>query len=409
MNKEGFTMKHLKGIILNGVWLGNRVIINENFNTLCNLSCDLMQEFMYFINAIDNLENQVEINRYDLINKNIANIEFSNNELHGFTSFWINSLTQKPKLVDGYIKYNGFEENCEECNKQEEVDYNKNEEIIADNIANIEFEREEPIYSSITNEFENFVDIEKIISDAIYEKNNEDSTANIELNKNLVSVEDILLNLLPEEIEEEPEENEEVVEVKDEEEIETVEETADEKETEEAVEDFINKTSEEVVEEEPEEIEEVVEVKDEEEMETVEETADGKETEETSLIDQMKLLQVQIKALQEDNKQAAKEETDKKQRQLLEQIDMMQEQINSLQNENASLIEQLQNSKGRAYNIIKELMEEQKQKKEKEILNKSVLKILGTEDIIDADIIDEGLYLAGDMVYKWGETLYLEK
>ena len=144
-------------------------------------------------------------------------------------------------------------------------------------------------------------------------------------------------------------------------------------------------------------------------METVEETADGKETEETSLIDQMKLLQVQIKALQEDNKQAAKEETDKKQRQLLEQIDMMQEQINSLQNENASLIEQLQNSKGRAYNIIKELMEEQKQKKEKEILNKSVLKILGTEDIIDADIIDEGLYLAGDMVYKWGETLYLEK
>ncbi len=87
---------------------------------------------------------------------------------------------------------------------------------------------------------------------------------------------------------------------------------------------------------------------------------------------------------------------------------MLQEQIKALQEENAVLSEQLQDSKGIACSAIRELMELQKLRKEKEIMGRGALKIVGTADAVDADIVEEGMYLAGDKIYKWGEMLYLD-
>ena len=62
-----------------------------------------------------------------------------------------------------------------------------------------------------------------------------------------------------------------------------------------------------------------------------------------------------------------------------------------------------------AYLAFKNLMAEQKMKKEKDIQNRGSLKILGTGDNVEADIVEEGMYYAGDKVYKWGDVLHLDK
>ena len=36
-------------------------------------------------------------------------------------------------------------------------------------------------------------------------------------------------------------------------------------------------------------------------------------------------------------------------------------------------------------------------------------RIMGSEERINASILDEELFVAGDKLYKWGDTLYLDE
>ena len=94
---------------------------------------------------------------------------------------------------------------------------------------------------------------------------------------------------------------------------------------------------------------------------------------------------------------------------MMKQMELMLAQIKILQKENANLAEQLKDSQGIAYSAIKSMLEEKKIQKEKEILNRGSLKILGTGDNVEADIVEEGMYFSGDKIYKWGDILHLDE
>ena len=85
----------------------------------------------------------------------------------------------------------------------------------------------------------------------------------------------------------------------------------------------------------------------------------------------------------------------------------LREQIVNLQKKNAILAEQLQNSKAIAYSAIKDLIEAQKNRRKDD--SRGALRIMATDTTLDADIIDEGLYLAGNKIYKWGDTMRLDQ
>ena len=97
-------MRNTKGIILNGEWLGNNVIVNEMFNVIFAISPIVMQEFLRVVNGIEELEDAVHINNFNYNNKNVIDIEFSNNELSGLASLLFKTKNGSHELVDCFLK-----------------------------------------------------------------------------------------------------------------------------------------------------------------------------------------------------------------------------------------------------------------------------------------------------------------
>ena len=57
-------MRKLKGITINGEWLGDNVVINANFRAICNIAPFIMQEFAKLVNSINELDSAVAINNF---------------------------------------------------------------------------------------------------------------------------------------------------------------------------------------------------------------------------------------------------------------------------------------------------------------------------------------------------------
>ena len=103
-------MGNVKGIILNGEWLGSNVVINEMFNVIYSISPVIMLEFIHIVNDIENLENAIQINNFNYNKKNVVDIEFSNKELNGLASLLFEMKDGKAKLLNSFLKVNRGEE-----------------------------------------------------------------------------------------------------------------------------------------------------------------------------------------------------------------------------------------------------------------------------------------------------------
>ena len=117
-------MKKLKGITINGEWLGDNVVINANFRAICNLAPFVMQEFAKLVNSIEKLESAVTINSFYFPDNNTVDIEFSNNNFSGLANLCFHLQNGLPELVNRSLTVY-----TEELKTTEEGDFKDSEEI----------------------------------------------------------------------------------------------------------------------------------------------------------------------------------------------------------------------------------------------------------------------------------------
>jgi hypothetical protein len=101
-------MKEVKGIILNGEWLGNKVLINGMFNAICAISPIVLQEFVRIINKIEELDD-VYIKKYSFPNGDSINIEFTNSIKSGAIELDFALENNLPVLKNSTVKLDGYE------------------------------------------------------------------------------------------------------------------------------------------------------------------------------------------------------------------------------------------------------------------------------------------------------------
>lgn len=122
-------MRKLKGITINGEWLGDNIIINANFRAICNLAPFVIQEFAKLVNSIDKLDNAVAINNFYFPDNNTVDIEFSNSNFSGLANLCFHLQHGLPELVNRSLTiYTDEQKNTEETE-------NKTVEEILDEIS----------------------------------------------------------------------------------------------------------------------------------------------------------------------------------------------------------------------------------------------------------------------------------
>ena len=108
-------MRNLKGITINGEWLGDNIIINANFRAICNLAPFVIQEFAKLVNSIDKLDNAVAINNFYFPDNNTVDIEFSNSNFSGLANLCFHLQHGLPELVNRSLTiYTDEQKNTEE-------------------------------------------------------------------------------------------------------------------------------------------------------------------------------------------------------------------------------------------------------------------------------------------------------
>lgn len=108
-------MRKLKGITINGEWLGDNIIINANFRAICNLVPFVIQEFAKLVNSIDKLDNAVAINNFYFLDNNTVDIEFSNSNFSGLANLCFHLQHGLPELVNRSLTiYTDEQKNTEE-------------------------------------------------------------------------------------------------------------------------------------------------------------------------------------------------------------------------------------------------------------------------------------------------------
>ena len=186
-------MRKLKGIIINGEWLGENVVVNGMFRTLSSMAPFVMFEFVKLINQIDKLEEAVAIKKFDFLDNNSIEIEFTNSQIDGIADLYFKLHNGMPELLNKSLRFADFtttqtkeevevyeavnieedvkehisKENTQE-NAQEEASLDNNEEIIND--ATDISEKIEEIQTQEEQISENEEATEDVISD-LYEEN----------------------------------------------------------------------------------------------------------------------------------------------------------------------------------------------------------------------------------------------
>ena len=97
-------MRKLKGITINGEWLGDSVVINGLFRAICSISPIVMQEFIKVINSIEKLDEAVRINKFSFPDNNTIEIGFSNDSLKGLADLYFCLDNGSPKLLDSKLR-----------------------------------------------------------------------------------------------------------------------------------------------------------------------------------------------------------------------------------------------------------------------------------------------------------------
>ena len=154
-------MRKLKGITINGEWLGDNVLINANFRAICNLAPFVMQEFAKLVNSIDKLDSAVAINSFYFPDNNTIDIEFSNNSFSGLANLCFHLQHGLPELVNRSLTiYTDNPEKEAEASEENLDKIPENQEVEMSNEYVEDIEKEDDVYeipSEETNEYSNKV------------------------------------------------------------------------------------------------------------------------------------------------------------------------------------------------------------------------------------------------------------
>lgn len=126
-------MRKLKGITINGEWLGDNVVINANFRAICNIAPFVMQEFAKLVNSINELDSAVAINNFYFPDNNTVDIEFSNKEFEGRANLNFRLNAGVPELVDRKLTIY-TDENFDATAIENDV-LNEGENLVSDKIS----------------------------------------------------------------------------------------------------------------------------------------------------------------------------------------------------------------------------------------------------------------------------------
>ena len=98
-------MRKLKGIIINGEWLGENVVINGMFRTISSMAPFVMLEFVKLINQIDKLDEAVTIKKFNFLDNNSIEIEFTNSQIDGLADLYFHLHNGIPELTDKNLTF----------------------------------------------------------------------------------------------------------------------------------------------------------------------------------------------------------------------------------------------------------------------------------------------------------------
>ena len=125
-------MRKLKGIIINGEWLGENVVINGMFRTISSMAPFVMFEFVKLINQIDKLDEAVTIKKFNFLDNNSIEIEFTNSQIDGLADLYFHLHNGIPELTDKNLTF--FAPNSP---VKEVISKENEEECIAEDVKEI--------------------------------------------------------------------------------------------------------------------------------------------------------------------------------------------------------------------------------------------------------------------------------
>ena len=424
-----------------------------------------MAEFVKIINSIDNLNSAVKINNFSILDKNSINISFSNNTIQGMANLIFRLNNGHPLLVDSQLSLSQEARVNTAVNDNEEVTENVNEVKDAENSFTIndadntmvsseqtDLAEAEKIETTVKEEVEKTSIQEEAVTEIMQEEetfdeeveeniveNNEelDTRALNTIIENYVSrqpsiAQPLQINIIqPEQSiqnlkEEYPKEQKEATSPADL----TV---AEEKPEEEKIE-LEDKYQEEFT---PDDI--IENEKQEEILDTEQEANDTDITDIEHEITEPEDIAIEEDIAYTSSSSAAAEEVIDENNEIPEQTEEISDclsdfysteedtpiineetknnlAMNAMLSEILALREELQNLKDEAEEVEKTEKVIQTPKDFWNTNQKYVIededadfKIMGDGSRINASILDDDLFIAGDKLYRWGETLYLEE
>lgn len=176
-------MRKLKGIIINGEWLGENVVINGMFRTISSMAPFVMLEFVKLINQIDKLDEAVTIKKFNFLDNNSIEIEFTNSQIDGLADLYFHLHNGIPELTDKNLTF--FAPNSP---VKEVISKENEEECIAEDVKEIieklpttDKKQDDVVYDAKISKEANVKEIknETCISEEKIEENPEDTIADL--------------------------------------------------------------------------------------------------------------------------------------------------------------------------------------------------------------------------------------
>lgn len=176
-------MRKLKGIIINGEWLGENVVINGMFRTISSMAPFVMLEFVKLINQIDKLDEAVTIKKFNFLDNNSIEIEFTNSQIDGLADLYFHLHNGIPELTDKNLTF--FAPNSP---VKEVISKENEEECIAEDVKEIiekfpttDKKQDDVVYDAEISKEANVKEIknETCISEEKIEENPEDTIADL--------------------------------------------------------------------------------------------------------------------------------------------------------------------------------------------------------------------------------------
>lgn len=159
-------MRKLKGITINGEWLGENVVVNGMFRTISSMAPFVMLEFVKLINQIDKLDEAVAIKKFNFLDNNSIEIEFTNSQIDGMADLYFRLHNGIPELTDKNLTFFApnspveevatkvIEEECEEGEETLEELPTETVEVKQDNVISDAETSDETEVAEIEDEIE---------------------------------------------------------------------------------------------------------------------------------------------------------------------------------------------------------------------------------------------------------------